>query len=133
MANPFANAIKLLTAINLLVSPSGTTIRGLMDQLGISRRTAFRLLDTLEGLGFPLMDEHQKSRGEKTYRLVDSYVIKLPNLAIPNPGFTATETEMLLSILDFCINMQKSDGVILLNGIRQKVKAMPHQGKKGNA
>ena len=130
MANPFANAIKLLTAINLLVSPSGATIRRLMDQLGISRRSAFRLLDALQELGFPLIDKQPKPRGEKTYRLVDSYVLKLPNLAIPNPGFTETETEMLLSILDFCVNMQKPDGIILLNGIRQKVKAMPHQGKK---
>jgi predicted DNA-binding transcriptional regulator YafY len=124
MANPFANAIKLLTAINLLVSPSGTTIKRMMDQLGISRRTAFRLLDTLESLGFPLIDEHQKSRGEKTYRLVDSYVIRLPNLTIPNPGFTEPETEMLLSILDFCKSIQQPKGLILLNGIRQKVKAM---------
>lgn len=130
MANPFANAIKLLTAINLLVSPSGTTVRGLMNQLDISRRTAFRLLDALEDLGFPLIDEHQKARGEKTYRLVDSYVIKLPNLTIPNPGFTEPETEMLLSILDFCKNIQQSEGGVLLNGIQQKVKAMSLQNKK---
>jgi len=130
MANPFTNTIKFLTAINLLASPSGATVRRLMDQLNISRRTAFRLLDALEELGFPLIDKQPKPRGEKTYRLVDSYVLKLPNLAIPNPGFTEAETEMLLSMLDFCINMQKSDWIILLNGIRQKVKAMPHQDKK---
>ncbi len=130
MPNPFTNTIKFLTAINLLASPSGATVRRLMDQLNISRRTAFSLFDALEELGFPLIDKQPKSRGEKSYRLMDSYVLKLPNLAIPNLGFTATETEMLLSIIDFCINLQKSDGIILLNGIRQKVKAMPHQGKK---
>ena len=124
MANPFINTIKFLTAINLLASPSGTTVRGLMNQLNISRHTAFRLLDALEELGFPLIDEQLKSTSEKTYRLEESYVFKLPNMTIPNPGFTEPEKEMLLSMLDFCINIQQSETLILLNGIRQKVKAM---------
>jgi predicted DNA-binding transcriptional regulator YafY len=109
MAKPFTNTVKFLPAINLLASPSGATVRRLMDQLNISRRTAFKLLDALEELGLPLVDKQPKSRGEKTYRLLDSYVLKLPNLAIPNPGFIATE--MLLSMLDFCINMQQSGGL----------------------
>jgi len=129
MTNQFVNAIKLLTAINLLSSPAGATVRGLMEQLNISRRTAFRLLGALEGLGFPVTDEPQKSRGEKTYRLVDSYVIKLPNLNIPNPGLTEPETKMLLSILDLCKNIQQPEGVILLNGIQQKIEAMSLQSK----
>jgi len=37
---------------------------------------------------------------------------------------------MLLSILDLCKNIQQPEGVILLNGIQQKVEAMSLQGKK---
>jgi len=132
MTNPFANIIKFLSAINLLASPSGTTLQGLMKHLNISRRTAFRLLNALFELGFPLTDEQSKARNEKTYRLMDSYVLKLPNLTIPNPCFTESETEMLISMIDFCKNMQQPKGDILLNGIRQKVKAMSLHNKRSN-
>jgi predicted DNA-binding transcriptional regulator YafY len=127
MANPFANSVKFLTAISLLSSPKGTTIKGLMDSLAISRRSVFRLLEALAELGFPLVDEQSGYRAEKTYRLMESYVLKLPNMAIPNPGFSEPEWELLLSMLDFCIGVQKSEAVILLNGIRQKVIAMTQQ------
>jgi len=101
----------------------------MMKNLAISRRTSFRLLGALEELGFPLIDEKSKSRSEKIYRLMDCYVLKLPNIAIPNPGFTEPETEMLLSIIDFCSDLHRSDGTILLNGIRQKVNAMRKKDK----
>jgi predicted DNA-binding transcriptional regulator YafY len=116
MANPFANSIKFLTAINLLASPQGATIKSLMDGLAISRRTAFRLLDALAELGFPLVDDQKRQRGEKTYRLMDSYVHKLPNISIPNPWFTHEEIEMLISLID----SQKPERKPSLNLIRQK-------------
>jgi predicted DNA-binding transcriptional regulator YafY len=129
VANYFINTIKFLAAINLLISPSGTTVLGLMKQLNISRRTAFRLLDALEELGFPVIDEQPKSKSEKIYRLADSYVIKLPNLAIPNPGFTEPEIDILLSMLDFHIDMQQSKDAVSLKCIRQKIKAMSVRAK----
>jgi hypothetical protein len=60
---------------------------------------------------------------------MDSYVLKLPNMVMPNPGFSEPERELLLSMLDFSIGMQKSEAAILLNGIRQKVIAMTQQCK----
>jgi predicted DNA-binding transcriptional regulator YafY len=95
-----------------------------MKGLGISRRSVFRLFEALEELGFPLIDVQPVPRAEKTYRLMESYVLRLPNVAIPTPGFSEPEMELLLSMLDFCIDIQKSDAVTLLNGIRQKVLAM---------
>jgi len=132
MANPFANSVKFLKAVNLLAAPRGTTIKGLMEALYISRRSVFRLLEALEELGFPLIDDQPVPRGEKTYRLMQSYVLKLPNVAIPVPGFSEQELALLLSMLDFCINIQNSDSGFLLNGIRQKVLAMNLQNEKEN-
>ena len=129
MANPFANTIKFLTAINLLASPSGTTIQGLMFDLGISRRTAFRLLDALGEMGFPLIDEQPKPRNEKTYRLIDSYIMKLPNISIPNPGFTSQELELLLGVLDLFDAVQQPGKVSVINSIRYKITAIPTRGK----
>ena len=124
MANAFANSIKFLKAINLLVSPQGTSIKGLMESLEISRRSVFRLLYALEELGFPLIDDQPVPRGEKRYRLLESYVLQLPNIAIPSISFSEMESELLLSMLDFCIDMQKTETAIVLNGIRRKVKAL---------
>ena len=130
MANPFSNAIKFLTAINLLASPSGTTVRALMYHLNISRRTAFRLLDALGELGFPLMDDQPKPKNEKIYRLIDSYVLKLPNMSIPNPGFTTQELELLLRVLDLFDAVQQPGQLSVINSIRSKITAMPWtQGK----
>ena len=130
MANPFVNAIKILTAINLLASPSGTTVRRLMEHLHISRRTVFRLLDALEELGFPLIDEQPRPRNEKIYRLIDSYVLKLPNMSIPNPALTSQELEFLISVLDLFGTVQQPDKKSLINSIRSKITAVP-SGKRG--
>jgi len=125
MTNPFANIIKFLTAIKLLASPSGTTLQRLMKHLNISRRTAFRLLNALSELGFPIIDEQSKARNEKTYRLMDSYVLKLPNVSIPNPDFTPQELKLLLSILDLFDAVQKPKQISIVNSIRSKITAMP--------
>jgi predicted DNA-binding transcriptional regulator YafY len=124
MANPFANSIKFLAAINLLASPHGATIKTLMEHLSISRRTAFRLLEALEELGLPLIDEQSGPRVEKVYRLMDSYVLKLPNMAIPNPGLTGQEIEIITSLLDLCEKIQKLGDKSIFNSIRQKITVL---------
>jgi len=129
MANPFANSVKFLKAVSLLASPQGTTIKGLMHGLDISRRSVFRLLEALEDLGFPLFDDQPVPRGEKRYYLMESYVMRLPNMAMPAINFSEPETDLILSMLDFNLDIQKSEAVILRNGIRQKVMAMRMENK----
>jgi predicted DNA-binding transcriptional regulator YafY len=131
MANSFANSVKLLTAVSLLASPAGTTIKKLMARLGISRRTAFRLLAALEELGIPLTDEQPKAHSEKTYRLMEPYVIKLPNMALLNPGLTGQEIETVISILDLCGKLCQICGTMKLNAICEKITAIkPKDGKE---
>jgi predicted DNA-binding transcriptional regulator YafY len=124
MPNPFANSIKFLTAINLLASPKGATIKSLMGELNVSRRTAFRLLEALEGLGFPLTDDQKGSHGEKIYRLMDCYIHKLPNISILNPGFTHKEMELIISIIDSVRNSTKSGDESNLVLLRQKCASL---------
>jgi predicted DNA-binding transcriptional regulator YafY len=126
MANPFTNTIKFLTAVNLLASPSGTTIKKLMAALNISRRTAFRLLEALTELGYPLTDEQSGIGVEKTYRLMDAYVLKLPNMVMPNPGLTGEEIEVMLALLDSCDRIQHIGKTAALAAIKQKIRAL-HQ------
>ena len=129
MADPFANSVKFITAVNLLSSPHGVTIKGLMKGLGISRRSVFRLLQVLEELGFPLIDDHRQARAEKTYRLLDSYVLKLPNITILNPGLTGEDIELILSVLDFCRQFGQVAGNPRLNVIKKKIMALEPKEK----
>ena len=124
MSSPFANSVKFIKAVNLLASPHGATIKQIMEDLNTSRRSAFRLLQTLEEFGLPLVDSRNKPKAEKTYRLMDSYVMKLPNMVIPNPGLTEEETELILSILDLCKQLIQIGEIPKLNAIREKIKAI---------
>jgi predicted DNA-binding transcriptional regulator YafY len=96
-----------------------------MSNLDISRRTAFRLLTALEELGIPLTDEQPKPRIEKTYRLLDSYAIKLPNIVIPNPGFTREEKDFIFGMLNSWHTGEQPEQAFMLNSIRQKLAALP--------
>ena len=124
MNNPFANTVKFLRAVDQLASPQGATIRRLMDDLCISRRSVFRLLGALEELGIPLVDEQPQPRAEKTYRLFDSYALKLPNMTFLNPELTVTEIDRILTVLDFCKKFNQFEKIPELQAIREKILAI---------
>ncbi|MDD7202477.1 MAG: WYL domain-containing protein [Sphaerochaetaceae bacterium] len=55
--------VQLITAVKLIGRKEGATIRQLEQELGVSERTVFRLLDKVEESGFPLYDDqdgHEK-------------------------------------------------------------------------
>jgi hypothetical protein len=81
-------------------------------------------LHSFEELGFPLVDDKPQQKEEKTYRLLDSYVLKLPNISIPNPCFTRDEIEFVLSVLDLCKRISEMGGASMLNAIKEKIKAV---------
>jgi predicted DNA-binding transcriptional regulator YafY len=124
MANIFVISIRLLKAVSLLSSTNGATIKKLMENLNISRRSVFRLLHTFEELGFPLIDEQSQSKKEKTYRLAETYVLKLPNIAIPNPNLTSEEIIFILSILETCKKYDILKDTKNCNSIKEKLIAM---------
>ena len=131
MANPFSTSIRVLNAINLLSSPNGTTIKGLMEGLGISRRTAFRLLQSLDELGFPIIDKQPLPKMEKTYCLIDSYVLKLPNITIPNPYLTPEEIIHILAILETCKKYDLIKETQIFNSVKEKLIAILEIRKHG--
>jgi DNA-binding MarR family transcriptional regulator len=74
---------KLFTAIELFSRPGGITVRELQENLKVDRTSVYRLIRTMEDLGFPLLDEKPLFEKEKRWRLEDRYITKLPNLALP--------------------------------------------------
>lgn len=46
--------VKMLKAVDVLSRPEGATIDELAEELGVDRRTVYRIRETLEELNFPL-------------------------------------------------------------------------------
>ncbi|MBN2533513.1 MAG: WYL domain-containing transcriptional regulator [Spirochaetales bacterium] len=89
------NLIKLFKAINLLTQPPGVTITQLQDQLNTSRRSVYRLLDTLKELHFPLYEEKDESSTGKKWQLDEQYLTKLPDMSLPDLRLTKEEIILL--------------------------------------
>jgi len=93
------NVSKILRAVDLLARPQGATNKELASHLGLSSRSVFRLLSTLSDLGFPLMDERSSFGGETRHYLLESFVKKLPNMAMPQVALTPRESLYLHFLL----------------------------------
>ncbi|TVR56919.1 MAG: WYL domain-containing transcriptional regulator [Spirochaetaceae bacterium] len=93
------NIIKILRAIDLLSRPQGTTVTRLESELGVTRRSVYRLFETLDELGFPRFDEEVPGEKEKRWRLQEDYLHKLPNLRIPDMRLTGRELMVLHLLL----------------------------------
>lgn len=85
------NLIKLLKAVDLLSRPEGATIKQLAEHLEIDRRSVYRLIDVMEELHFPLYDDTVATEKEKRWRVLEDYVIKLPNITLPDVRLNLSE------------------------------------------
>jgi predicted DNA-binding transcriptional regulator YafY len=85
------NLIKLLKAIELLSKPEGAKVGELIDQLGIDRRSVYRLLDVIQDLDFPAYSEKADFEREVRWKFHGWYLKKLPNMKIPDVHLTVPE------------------------------------------
>jgi predicted DNA-binding transcriptional regulator YafY len=85
------NTYMILRAVDLLSRPQGMTKQQMADELEVSPRTVERLLDLLEELGFPIIDEESEDGRKKRWKLLSDYVLKLPNIRIPEVRLDLTE------------------------------------------
>ena len=85
------NLIKLLKAIELLSKPEGAKVGELIDQLGIDRRSVYRLLDVIQDLDFPAYSEKDDLGREVRWKFHGWYLKKLPNMKIPDVYLTVPE------------------------------------------
>lgn len=86
-----ANLIKFLKCINILSRPQGASIEEIGEHLGVDRRSVYRMLDLVNELGFPVVDEKEPLGRKKQWKLLDSYQKKLPNMTVPAIQFTLAE------------------------------------------
>jgi predicted DNA-binding transcriptional regulator YafY len=81
------------------------------------------MLEALTELGFPITDERIALSTEKTYRLLDDYTQRLPNLTLPSLDLTHLERYFLDTILEGRSLQGPSTGS-LLSALRTKLHAL---------
>jgi len=92
------NLTKLIQAVTLLQRSRGVTIAEIQRELGLSRRSVYRLFETLEEMRFPLYDERPPLEREKRWHLSEDYAARLPNVSLPHVRLSPQEL-ILLSYL----------------------------------
>ena len=90
--------VKMLKAVDVLAKAGGVTMEELGRKIGVDRRTAYRIKDTLEELNFPLYADNSSLDGRTRYRFLDSYLKRLPNLTVPELNLTLPEVIALYFI-----------------------------------
>jgi predicted DNA-binding transcriptional regulator YafY len=85
------NLIKFLKCIDILSRPQGAGIEEIGEYLEIERRSVYRMLDLVNELGFPVVDEKEPLGRKKQWKLLDSFQKKLPNMTVPAIQFTLAE------------------------------------------
>ena len=93
------NLIKLLKAVDLMARPNGATIKELQEGLSISRRSVYRLFETLDTLNFPIYDDDIPGEREKRWHLEENFAHNLPNPHLPDIRLTTRERFLLYFML----------------------------------
>ena len=93
------NLIKLLKAVDLMARSKGATIKELQEGLSVSRRSVYRLFETLDTLNFPIYDDDIPGEREKRWHLEEHFVQDLPNLHLPDIRLTTRERFLLFFML----------------------------------
>jgi len=86
--------LKIFKALELLSKPNGASVYEMSEKLRIEVRSVHRMLDTMQEMGFPIWDEKVPFDRKKRWKMEESYLIKLPNLKLPD--FRLTYLEIIL-------------------------------------
>lgn len=83
--------VKLLKAVDLIGRREGATIDQLAEHLEVNKRTAYRMIETMEEMNFPLSEDTSSLDRKKHYQFEASYLKKLPNLSVPELRLSLSE------------------------------------------
>ncbi len=92
------NLVQFLNGFELLSHPSGVTIATLQEKLGISRRSVYRLFESFEELGFPLMQLENPEK-QKRWCIMEDYFQGAPKGRVPRLELNKREVLVLYLIL----------------------------------
>jgi len=126
------NEVTYYRAIDLLSHTGGTTIQGLQEELSVSRRTVYRLLDRLQDQGFPIYDEESADR-KKRWKLEEDYLKRLPNTSFPDLMLDREEMILLNIMLGKETTLSESGYNRVLKSLRHKLTRWMEAGSLNDA
>lgn len=128
------NLVKLFKAINLLTQPDGATITQLQEQLETSRRSVYRLLDTLKDLKFPLYEKKDETTTAKIWKLDEQYLSKFPDISLSELQLTKEEIILLFFLFSRGTVLKKTKLERHLFSLKNKLDVfLPHNLKSEHA
>lgn len=84
----WGNIVKTLKVMDLLARQNGATKKDIARITGKSDRQVYRILQAIRHIGIPIYNDKIDGEREKTWRIEESYLIKLKNLNVPDLSFT---------------------------------------------
>ena len=115
--------VELLKLVDLLSRPQGVTIHEVLDALGkADRKSAYRALETVQKLGFPVFDVQYPGEPCKRWKLDKGYVNKLPNLNVPDISLTLSEVIALQFVRSHVDIFQGTEIETTLNNVFSRMK-----------
>ena len=118
------NLVKLIKAVSLISRPQGASVRELEEALSISRRSVYRLRNTLEDLNIrPYPDKRPGEREDRWY-LEPEYLQNFSTLRLPEVTLTQKEALLLLLLLSNNRQFQGTELESLLTSIHHKLSAL---------
>ena len=91
----------VLRILDLMKQPDGTTIEEICKELQVTRRSAFRLLKTIETkLNKPFIIRRTTFGGTASYHLSQDFIDRLSNITLPELRLSFTQAAFLHLVLE---------------------------------
>ncbi len=86
-----ANLVKLIKTIDMISRHRGVTVEQIAEELEVSKRSAYRLLNVVEDLGFLIEDIHDPIENRTRKRLDKEFHQRIGPVNLPDIKFSAAE------------------------------------------
>ena len=116
------NLVQFMNGFELLSRSGGVTIKTLQEELGISRRSVYRLFESFEELGFPLLQLEEGGK-EKRWAIMEEYFQGRPKGRVPRLELNRREILILYLILS-------RNTALYETGLRQTIEALKNRMEK---
>ncbi|GAB6097965.1 transcriptional regulator [Desulfatiferula olefinivorans] len=126
----WGNLSKIFKVVEILAGPGGATKKEIADVAGTGERQVYRVLESIQNMGIPVYDDRPEGSREKVWCIEESYTRKLPNITIPDPGFTLPELFVLCFIRGAAAIFQNTDISKFVDSSFDKLKGFALENRK---